>query len=95
MHVLLIVLMKTIVNVRFKCSAIARIMLNYVNTHSFLACKPACNTGLMRCTGNGSDDSCVAFENGLCIDDLTCTETNFVVNEHNNYTCGKSVSVFL
>ena len=49
----------------------------------------------MRCTGNGSDDCCVAFENGLCIDDLTCSETNFVANEQNNYTCGKSVSVFL
>ena len=56
------------------------------------ACNPACNTGLMRCTGTGSDDCCVAFDNGVCSNDLTCTETKVVANEQqNNYTCGKSL----
>ena len=54
------------------------------------ACNSACNTGLMRCTGTGSDDCCVTFDNGVCSNDLTCSETNFVANEQNNYTCGMS-----
>ena len=49
----------------------------------------------MRCTGTGSDDCCVAFDDGVCSNDLTCTETNLVANEQNNYTCSKPVSVSL
>ena len=49
----------------------------------------------MRCTGTGSDDCCVTFDNGVCSNDLTCTENNFVANEQNNCTCSKSVSVSL
>ena len=50
----------------------------------------------MTCTGTGSDDCCVAFNNVMCSNDLTCTETNFVTNEQNNYTCGKCVlSLFI
>ena len=48
----------------------------------------------MRCTGSGSSaDCCVAFDNGVCSNDLTCTETNFVANEQNNYTCGINISI--
>ena len=47
----------------------------------------------MRCTGTGSGNCCVAFDNGVCSNDLTCTETNFVATEENSYTCSKSVSV--
>ena len=45
----------------------------------------------MRCTGSGSGDCCVAFEDGMCLATLDCirTENNFVANEQNNYTCGK------
>ena len=45
----------------------------------------------MRSTGTGSGDCCVAFDNGVCSNDLTCTET--YIHEQNNYTCGKSDSV--
>ena len=53
------------------------------------ACDPACNDGLMRCTGSGSGDCCVAFEDGTCLATLECTENNFVANEQNNYNCGE------
>ena len=82
--------MKTIVNVSFNLyetqqgSCLTKFSL-------ISACHSACNTGLMRCTGTGSGDCCVAFDNGMCSNDLTCTETNFVANEQNNYTCGKSL----
>ena len=49
----------------------------------------------MRCTSTGSDDCCVAFDNRVCSNDLTCTETIFVATEENNFTCGKFVSVSL
>ena len=46
----------------------------------------------MRCTGTGSSQCCVAFEvDGMCKTDLNCTTNdNFVANEQNDYTCGKS-----
>ena len=49
----------------------------------------------MRCTGTGSADCYVAFDNGVCSNNLTCTETNFVANEQTNFTCSKSFSVSL
>ena len=52
-----------------------------------IACDPACNDGLMRCTGTGSDDCCAAFEENNCISTTTCNETNFVAIEQNNYIC--------
>ena len=56
----------------------------------FIACDPACNVGLMRCTGSSSSECCVAFEDdGVCSPDLNCNRDNFVVNEQNNFTCGK------
>ena len=46
----------------------------------------------MRCTGTGSSMCCVAFEvDGMCKTDLNCTTNNFVANEQNDYTCGKSI----
>ena len=33
----------------------------------------------MRCTGTGSDDCCVAFDNGVCNNDLTCTEDLVII----------------
>ena len=54
-----------------------------------IACNSACNDGLMRCTGTGSNDCCAAFEDGNCIPTTTCSETNFVANEQNNFTCGE------
>ena len=43
---------------------------------SIAACDPACNDGLMRCTGSGSGDCCVAFEDdGMCVVlTLNCNE---------------------
>ena len=45
-------------------------------------------------SSEGHDDAvgqfemfCVSFDNGMCSNDLTCTETNFVATEQNNYTC--------
>ncbi len=58
------------------------------NTQFLIACDPACNDGLMRCTGTGSNDCCAAFEDSNCIPTTTCSETNFVANEQNNFTCG-------
>ena len=54
-----------------------------------IACNSACNDGLMRCTGTGSNDCCAAFEDSNCIHTTTCTEPNFVANEQNNFTCGR------
>ena len=54
-----------------------------------IACNSACNDGLMRCTGTGSNDCCAAFEDSNCIPTTTCSETNFVANEQNNFTCGE------
>ena len=54
-----------------------------------IACDQACNDGLMRCTGTGSNDCCAAFEDSNCIITTTCSETNFVANEQNNFTCGE------
>ena len=56
--------------------------------YHIIACDPACNEGLMRCTGTGSNDCCAAFEDGNCIPTTTCNETNFVAIEQNNFTCG-------
>ena len=57
--------------------------------YHIIACDPACNEGLMRCTGTGSNDCCAAFEDSNCILTTTCSETNFVANEQNNFTCGE------
>ena len=73
----------------------ASIILIIHDTHfeipfQLTACDPACNGGLMRCTGTGSNDCCAAFEvDGICIPTTTCSETNFVANEQNNFTCGE------
>ena len=56
--------------------------------YHIIACNSACNDGLMRCTGTGSNDCCAAFEDSNCISTTTCSETNFVANEQNNFTCG-------
>ena len=66
-----------------------------INCSFISACNSACNTGLMRCTGTGSGDCCVAFDNGVCSNDLTCSETNFVASEQNNYICCKHTFVSL
>ena len=57
-----------------------------------IACHPDCNMGLMRCTGSSSSDCCVAFEDDQCLSNTNCTKNNFVANEQNNYTCGKSIA---
>ena len=48
-------------------------------------CHPDCNTGLMRCTGTGSDECCPLFDNGEC--DEMCSQVNFAANEQNNFIC--------
>ena len=64
-------------------------MLHLVYFFVISACHPSCNSGFMRCTGSGSDDCCVAFEDdGVCKTDLNCTTNNFIANSENNYTCG-------
>ena len=54
-----------------------------------IACNSACNDGLMRCTGTGSNDCCAAFEDSNCISTPICSENNFVANEQNSFTCGR------
>ena len=54
-----------------------------------IACDQACHNGLMRCTGTGSNDCCAAFEDNNCIPTTTCSETNFVAIEQNNFTCSE------
>ena len=61
---------------------------NWSPCYHIIACNSACNDGLMRCTGTGSNDCCAAFEDGNCISTTNCSETNFVANEQNNFTCG-------
>ena len=56
---------------------------NYVL--STIACHLDCNYCLMRCTGNGSDECCLLFDNGMCA--TSCNQTNHVANEQNNYAC--------
>ncbi len=65
---------------------------SFVIPFRLIACDPACDDGLMRCTGTGSNDCCAAFEDGDCIPTTTCSETNFVANEQSNFTCGKHYS---
>ena len=68
------------------------IILIFVIRFQLIACDPACNDGLMRCTGTGSNDCCAAFEDSDCIPTTTCSETNFVANEQSNFVCGKYYS---
>ena len=42
----------------------------------------------MRCTGTGKDECCPLFDNGMCA--TSCSQTNHVAIEQNNYTCCKS-----
>ena len=42
----------------------------------------------MRCTGDGNDECCPLFDNGICA--TSCSQTNHVAIEQNNYTCCKS-----
>ncbi len=66
--------------------------IHYCSNYSpcyHIACNSACNDGLMRCTGTGSNDCCAAFEDSNCIPITTCSETNFVANEQNDFTCGR------
>ena len=60
-----------------------------------IACDPACNDGLMRCTGTGSNDCCAAFEDGNCINSTTgCSQDNFVANSQNNFFCSEPLHSF-
>ena len=42
----------------------------------------------MRCTGDGNDECCPLFDNGICA--TSCSQSNHVAIEQNNYTCCKS-----
>ena len=68
---------------------------NYSPYCYHIACNSACNDGLMRCTGTGSNDCCAAFEDSNCIPTPTCSETNFVANEQNNFTCGRQTATII
>ncbi len=65
------------------------ILHRFVTLILYLVCDSECNVGLMRCTGTGSSQCCVAFEDdNMCSADLNCDTNNFVANEQNNFNCG-------
>ena len=61
------------------------IMFSFYQT---VACHPNCTYGLMRCTGDDSDECCPFFEDGVCT--TSCSQNNHVANEQNNYICCKN-----
>ena len=57
-----------------------------------LACHPNCTnmtgSGLMRCTGNGSNECCPIFEDtGYCSSDPHCDRQGFVALADNQFIC--------
>ena len=46
-----------------------------------------CTDGLMRCTGDGINECCPFFDNGMCA--TSCNQINHEAIEQNNFTCSK------
>ena len=63
--------------------------LDNVHFSDDLECHERCDVGLGRCTGDGENDCCSAFDDGTCMQDLECSKSNFQANANNDYNCGE------